>query len=204
VIDDVGNPRPCSPAEAVQRALSLVNNGGEYQLGTGDYQPVMRGGRMIDLPWTQRGEAVGCDCAGFAISWCYKLRRHRPGFNHGDWASVEDDLNSNSAIEDAEHRRELFAIADRPMPGDLLAYPTIHLPGHPQPFIGHVGIVVAVNRCAEWDPAMPQYHLLDVAQVCGPNGRRPACVRTDGSVWDRHTANWPKMEHRTKVLRALP
>ncbi len=194
------SPRPCGPAEAVQRALSLVGNGGMYWLGTGDWRPVGPMGR--DVPWTTNNGGTGSDCAGFAISWCYKLPRHRPGLNHGAWSTCSDDLNCNSAIEDAEHEQDLFVIADRPMPGDLLCYPTIYLQGHE--FVGHVGIIVAVNRCAEWDPAMPAYHLLDIAQCCGPNSRQPAVIRTDGSVWDRHDHNWPKYEHRTKVLRAKP
>ncbi len=191
------NQRPCSPAEAIQRALSIVGHGGQYWLGTGDWKP-----NATDVPWTTNNGGTGSDCAGFAISWCYKLTRHRPGFNVGSWSSCSDDLNCNSAIEDAEHAHELFEIADRPMAGDLLTYPTIYLQGHQ--FVGHVGMVVAVTRCAEWDPATPQYHLLDVAQCCGPNGRQPAVLRTDGSVWDRHDHNWPKPEHRTRVLRAKP
>lgn len=194
---------PSSSTEALQRALSLVGKGGCYWLGTGDYRPRFgRGGAVVDEPWTTNKGGTGSDCCGFAITWCYKLVRHRPGFNHGVWASVEDDINCNSAIEDAEHARELFEIADRPMPGDLLTYPTIYLAGHPDPFVGHVGMVAAVTRCAEWDPATPQYHLLDVIQCCGPNGRAPAVIRTDGSVWDRHDHDWPKPEHRTRVLRA--
>ena len=187
---------PCTATEAVQRALSLVNNGGCYWLGTGDYRPH----GTVDLPWTTNNGGTGSDCCGFAITWCYKLVRHRPGFNVGSWSSCSDDINCNSAIEDAEHAGELFEIADRPQPGDLLTYPTIHLHGHE--FVGHVGMIVGASRCLEWDPTTPQYHLLDVAQCKGPNGRAPAVVRTDGSVWGHHDGLWPKPEHRTRVLRA--
>lgn len=197
----VAGARPCSPAEAVQRALSLVGKGGRYVLGTGDYLGDDK------PPWTTRDGLSGSDCAGFAISWCYKLPRHRKGYNVGSWASVSDDLNCNSAIEDAEHARELFVPADRPQPGDLVTYPTFTLlasDGTHKTFIGHVGIVTGVSRVLEWDPETPQYELLDIAQCKGPNGRAPAVVATDGSVWAHHDTVWPKPQHRTRVLRVRP
>lgn len=195
-------PRPCSPAEAVQRALSLVGNGGMYILGTGDYL-----GETMP-PWTTRAGASGSDCAGFAMSWCYKLPRHRKGYNVGSWASVSDDLNCNSGIEDAMHQRDLFELViGAPQPGDLVTYPTFTLlapDGTSRKFIGHVGIVVGVSRALEWDWTTPQYELLDIAQCKGPNGRKPAVVATDGSVWAHHDTVWPKPQHRTRLLRARP
>ena len=201
----VVQPRPCSSTEAVQRALSLVGKGGQYWLGTGDYRPRTVAGQLVDQPWTSNNGGIGSDCCGFAVDWCYKLPRHRPGYNVGSWSSCSDDINCNSAIEDAEHARDLFEIADRPMPGDLIAYPTIYTKDGLE-HVGHVGIIVAVNRCAEWDPTTPQYYLLDVVQVCGPNGRMPAAIRTDGSVWDHHDVKpfVTKPEHKTRVLRARP
>lgn len=193
-------PRPCTAAEAVERALSLVGKGGQYVLGTGDY--------LGDTPpWTTRAGLTGSDCAGFAMSWCYKLPRHRKGFNVGSWASVSDDINCNSGIEDAQHARELFdLVTGAPQLGDLLTYPTFSViaDGQPYKFIGHVGIVVGVSRAVEWDPATPQYELLDIAQCKGPNGRAPAVVQTDGSVWAHHDAVWPKPAHRVRVLRVRP
>lgn len=174
--------------EAVRRALELVGRG-IYQLGTGDI------GSTGDDPR---------DCFGFAVCELYGLRRHRPGFNHGPWSTVEDDLNCNSLIEDAVHARELAEVVYTPAPGVLLAYPTIRLPGHPEPWIGHIAIVVGVSRCASWDHGRPNYSLLDVAQCRGPDGRRPGIVATDGSVWDHHDALWPRPEHRTVMLRVLP
>ena len=160
-------PRPLFVADrAVAHALAMVGRG-VYQLGTGDL------GSNIDDPR---------DCFGFAVCEAFGIRRHRQGFNVGPWATVADDLNCNSAIEDARHAGELFALTSRPELGALLTYPTIRLAGHPQPFIGHVGIVVGVSRCLEWDPAHPHYALLDVVQCRGPNGRRPGIVATDGSV----------------------
>jgi hypothetical protein len=207
--EDVNEPRPCSAAEAVQRAQSLLvrmrsgaTDGATYQLGTGDYRPTVVAGTLIDRPWTHRGQDFGSDCAGFAISWCYRLQRHRDGYNHGPWATVSDDLNCNSAIEDSEHALELFAPAvGIPLPGDLVTYPTIRLPGHPQVWIGHVAIVLAV-RATAWDPTSPRYDLLDVAQCCGPDGRSPPVLATDASHWIAHDRTWPKPEHRTRVIRA--
>lgn len=181
-------PRPhYTAAAAVAQARALVGHG-VYQLGTGDD--------------TSKGDDPR-DCFGFAVCELYGLRRHRPGFNRGAWATVEDDLNCNSAIEDAGHAGELFERVQTPAPGILLAYPTIYLHGHP-PFIGHIGIVVGVSRCLEWDHEHPDYALLDVVQCHGPNGRKPGIVATDGSVWSHHDALWPKPEHRTAMLRVLP
>lgn len=207
----MSEPRPCSGAEAVQRALRMVNNGGQYVLGTGDYRPTIINGKLVDVPWTWREGMLGSDCAGFALSWCYKLKRHRQGFASGrlpdfyrDLSDVDDDINCNSAIEDALTTKDLFRVVDRPEPGCLLVYATLKLPGHPRPFIGHVGIVTSIKRVAEWDIAMPQYHLLDVAQCKGPNERKPGVVATDGSLWDAHDRNWPKPQHRTVMLAAQP
>lgn len=200
-------PRPCSAAEAVQRARRLVGNGGQYVLGTGDYKPQTIGGNLVDVPWTERHGLIGSDCAGFAISWCYKLPRHRPGYNHGPWATVSDDLNCNSALEDAQHARELFLVTDTPAPGVLLVYPTITLlgsDGASHQFIGHVGIVLGCGRVTTWDPHAPHYEQLDIAQCKGPNGRSPAVVATDGSVWSHHDTIWPKPQHRVYMLQALP
>lgn len=179
--------RPCSAIAAVTVARSLVGTG-VYELGTGD----------CDTP-------IGgpSDCAGFALCRCYGLRRHRPGFNRGAWASIEDDLNCNSAIEDADHHCELFVRADRPALGDLLAYPTFRLLGHAAPWIGHIAIVVGVARVLEWDPARPQWHLLDVVQCAGPNGRNPGIVATDARHWDDHDAQWPRSLHRSSLLRVV-
>ncbi len=182
-------PRPRYTAEqAVAQARALVGRG-VYQLGTGD----------IDTRYDDPR-----DCFGFAFCEVYGVRRHRPGFNHGPWASVESDINCNSAIEDADHAGELFERVDTPAPGVLLTYPTIRLVGYPQPFIGHVGIVVSVARCIEWDPEFPTYAMLDVVHCHGPNGRRPGIAATDGAVWGHHDQNWPKPEHRTAMLRVKP
>ncbi|HEU4726784.1 MAG TPA: peptidoglycan-binding domain-containing protein [Kofleriaceae bacterium] len=198
-------PRPCTAEEAVARAMSILNKGGQYQLGTGDYRPKTVDNQLVDLPWTtSSGGALGSDCAGFALSWCYKIPRHRPGLNVGPWSTCSDDLNCNSALEDADHARDLFARATgRVQPGDLLTYPTITLPDHPgKEWIGHVGIVIGVSRAAGFNLASPDYSLLDIAQCCGPNGRAPAVIRSDGSVWNQHDHQWPLPQHRTVVLRA--
>lgn len=177
--------------DAVDRARALVGRG-VYTLGTGDMDSKDDDAR---------------DCFGFAFCELYGVRRHRLGFNRGPWASVEDDLNCNSAIEDADHAGELFERVQTPAPGVLLTYPTIRIRGQDgvlHQFIGHVGIVVGVARCLEWDHDHPSYSLLDVAQCRGPNGRKPGIVATDGAVWDHHDATWPKPEHRTVMLRVKP
>lgn len=185
--------RPCSPVAAVTVAKSLVGHM-TYWLGTGDW----------DTPLNGRTDCV------WAFVRCYGVKRHRPGYNRG-WRdpdgrtpSVVDDINFNALIEDADHNRELVVRADRPQLGDILCYPTIRLPGHPLPWIGHGSIVIGVDRVLEWDPATPQWHLLDVAQCCGPDGRTPGVLATDASHWDSHDRTWPKPEHRSALLRVVP
>lgn len=177
-------PRPLyTAAQAVAQARALVGRG-VYTLGTGDI--------------TSKGDEPR-DCFGFAVCEVYGIKRHRPGFNRGAWATVSDDMNCNSAIEDADHAGELFERVFTPAPGVLLAYPTIRLQGHV--FIGHIGIVVGVSRCLEWDHDHPDYALLDVCQCRGPNGREPGIIASDGSIWSHHDTLWPKPEHRTAMLR---
>lgn len=178
-------PRPLHPADAaVRHALAMVGRG-VYRLGTGDLDS------NDDDPR---------DCFGFAVCECYGIRRHRPDFNRGPWASVEDDLNCNSAIEDADHHRELFVRADRPQLGDLLAYPTFRLVGHPEPWIGHIAIVTGIDR---WDPAHPRWEQLDIAQCCGADGRTPGVLATTAAHWDDHDRIWPRPEHRSALLRVV-
>ena len=187
-------PRPCLPAEAVRRALSVVGQG-IYSLGQGGYDPL-----VPTKPWTGAGES--CDCSGFA-SWAYKLPRDRPGFNHGAWSSVSDAINTDSLVEDGEHRNELFVVVGVPAAGDLLCFPGIRIPGQSKRVrIGHVSIVTAVGA-AEWNTHDPDYRLLTVAQ-CFP--RRPAIQETDGRLWNARqmfkgqtNAAW-----RTRILRAVP
>lgn len=175
-----------------------------YLLGTGDYRPHPGGS---DLPWTPYTgptgtQAYGSDCAGFAICWAWKLVRHRPGFNRGRWSTVEDDINCNSAIEDANHKQELFTEVDTPRPGDLLAYPSFYLrlnDGTRHQFIGHVGLVSSVPRL--WDPKHRNYRGCGVIQCHGPNGFKPGVVVTDGSIWQQHDVGWPKPEHCTHIIR---
>lgn len=192
----------CSAGEAVDRARSLVNKGGQYILGTGDYRGVVNG---TDLPWTKYYaksspwyNKPGSDCAGFAICWTWKLRRHRPGFNVGPWATVSDDINCNSALEDGLHKQELFVTLPEKacvQPGDLIVYPTIVVAG--KKFIGHVGLVERIPikfTYGDWSE-------LTVIQCHGPNGHTPGVVRTDGSVWEHHDSLWSKLAHRTRIVR---
>lgn len=201
------DPR-CSFGEAVARARAIVGKGGQYILGTGDYVEPKETEK--DLPWTPYyGTAgspwfgkAGSDCAGFAICWAWKLRRHRPGFNVGPWATVSEDINCNSALEDGLHKQELFVTLPEGgciQPGDLLLYPTFRLKVEDgvKTFIGHVGLVETVPvgfRYGAWAD-------LSIIQCHGPNGTTPGVVRTNGSIWARHDELWPKLEHRTRVVR---
>lgn len=192
----VNSYEKCNAQEAVARAQAIVGKGGHYFLGEGDYNVGKPGNPPgLDLPWTGEG---GSDCAGFAICWAWKLRRHRPGFNSGPWASVSDDVNCNSAYEDGLHKQELF-VAVKPgeqvAPGDLLLYPTFVLGG--KRFIGHVGLIESVPDGFTYG----DWRRLSILQCHGPNGYTPGVVRTDGSIWAHHDMVWPKEAHRAHVVR---
>lgn len=186
-------PRPCSREEALSRMLSLVGQDFPYVLGTGD----------IDGQTTRSDGKRGMDCAGAAQCYAYKVKRHRKGYNKGPWASVTDDVNTNSGIEDAEHGQEIWRIVtdyEDVLPGDLIAYPTIYVKGVKEPFIGHVQMVVKVPQ---WWRRKDGYSALTVAHCHGPTGRRPAVTIDNGGACDRHDAKWSKPEHRTRILRVV-
>ena len=202
-------PRPCSALEARERLLSLVGQG-TYVYGTGDYRPKVIGGKLVDKPWTTHESGlVGSDCAGVAICWAYMLRRHRPGFARGravGFDDVDDDINCNSAIEDALTARELFEVVTTPAIGVILAYPSFSIKdadGEVHQFIGHCAGVVSIDRCLEWNPLEPDYSLLDIVQCRGGTGRKPGVIRSDASLFDHHDAKWSQPARRTVMLRAI-
>lgn len=185
---------PCTSSEALNRArVQLVKGGGQYLLGTGNYKP-----NNDTDPWTYRNSELGSDCAGFAICYCWKLVRHRPRFNHGPWATVEDDINVNSILEDAVHKQELAeGVVTKPELGDLICYPTFQYRDRGKKFIGHVAIINCVP--ASFQPG--RYDTLAIIQCHGPDRFKPGVVATDGSLFLHHDSLWPKDEHRTKIVR---
>lgn len=201
---------PCTAKEAVARGVAALRMGGQYGLGSGDYHPGPYAPPMTngDVPWTSSPDPAfpgpSSDCAGFAICYAWKIRRHRPGFNKGWWATIEDDVNVNSAIEDGEHKAELFITpphGSTPQPGDLICYPTFRLQGVPRPFIGHVGLIELVPD--DWHPG-DRWSRLTILQCHGPDGFKPGVVRTDASVFDHHDSQWPgsgNAARRTVIVR---
>jgi hypothetical protein len=188
------DPRPCSAAEAVERALQYVGKT-TYKLGAGGYKLAAPDAP----PWGSKGGVTfGLDCSGFA-TWCYRLPRTRLPFARGPGSRVADAINTDSIVFDAENARELFEVVTTPALGDLLVYPGLWQAGS-RTSIGHVGIVTGVP--AEWDPAAPQYQLLQVTH-CSPSSaarKWPTGIKTtDGGIWrDR------KGKARTRVVRVVP
>ena len=207
-------PRPCDATTAFARMDAIAGVSMPYIYATGDYDP-----HNPDVPWTTRAKdgKRGSDCAGAAICYAYELLRHRPGFNHGSWATVSDDINTNSAIEDAEHESDVFEIVtdDDLQVGDLLMYPTIQLRTHDangvegdwvrnsdgsiRQWIGHVQML-AESPPAGWTRAQG-FVKLRVLQCFGPDGRMPAVMETDAHAMDTHNTQWPLPQHCVKVLR---
>lgn len=227
----MSQPRPCSPAEAVQRARALADlelsrspaNRHPYILGAGRYDP----SRPDDEPWTlaptpEARERVrqrfggkdrkGLDCRGYT-NYCYRLPARRDGYNAG--GSVAGYVNTDSMLEDARSSApDLFRIARSPSPGCLVVYPSIRRGdlrtegGYTSDLgkrvrVGHVGIVERY-RGAEWDPARAEcWALLDVLQ-CGSAGL-PAVRAIDGSLWGRaatYAFSHPITKQVTRLTRA--
>jgi len=185
-------PRPQrTAAEAAAYARSMVGRG-VYRWGTGNHH--------------SKGDDER-DCWGFAFCECYLVPRHRPRFNADRWrdadgrtASVVDDLNCNSGIEDADHAGELLRRVHIPMVGDLIAYPTIIMAGDRY---GHVKIVIGLDRLAHavWDPSKPDWSLLDTVECCGPNGHRPGIVLGNGAAMNDRDRRVKDPRDRTALLR---
>lgn len=184
--------------DRVARALTMRDLG-QYVLGTGGWRP-----NGPDVPWTahHKTKLIGSDCSGFAISWCHKLVRHRPGFGRGDGkhpAYVEDDISVDSTIYDARHNQDLFYVVDGPpAPGDLLIMPGRYSPRGTRLAIGHVVLVVMTPLERNGWSDMLAIHCR------GPNGKRPGVVVTDASVCARHDAKWLRVpDMQTQIVRRI-
>lgn len=171
-------------AEVVARARAAKGTG-VYKLG-GIQLPVFDAEHCTTAP----GWAT--DCSGF-VCWAWGIKRDRPGFNRGPWSTVSDDVNTDSIVQDATHKQELFTPVVLPAPGDLLVYPGAWQGGY-RVLIGHVGLISSVP--AGYTPG--DYSRLQVVQCHGPNGANMV-VETDGSIWAHHDANWPK--YKSMIVR---
>lgn len=165
-----------SPNEAIARAYAV--------LGTGHY---LLGGTDLPQPDGQRlsrgrGFRPGwrMDCAGLVL-WAYDIPRHEPGANRGPWATVEDDWNTDSMIEDSQHHQARFFPVDRHRvrEGDIVVYHTSHADGLTT--MGHTALVVGVK---------PSDGSITVIQCHGPNGA-VAAVETPDTVFQLHDRAHP-------------
>lgn len=193
---------PCTALEAVDRAMRMFQQC-EYQLGAGDYD------RRTDAT-PQRA----FDCCGFAISYAWKIRRHRPGYNrhtrasellpHG--ATVVDDVNVDSFYEDAAYGVQELGVAllqhEAPRPGDLAITRSIrkgdvlHAPAFSE--MGHVRMFT--KGPVAWDPNHPSYASCTLVQIHGPNGTVGPVV-SSGLELDHWNANWPTPRFCVVVVR---
>jgi hypothetical protein len=151
---------------------------------------------------TEQDGRWGWDCAGAAISYAYRLFRHRPGFNRTAHASVEDDINVDSIIEDADPSRggrgELGELVTVPSPGVLLMTPTIRIAEKRFIEPGHVRLVIDASR---WDPSAPRWCDVVYLECRGPAHRKPGVVRDTGGSVDTHDRLWPLPQHRAVMVR---
>lgn len=193
---------PCSSADALARIAKWLGKC-TYVLGGGGFNVL-----SPDNPTKPKRRKDGTlvtyalDCSGW-VTYLYKLLRTRKGFNVGKWATVSHAINTDSIVEDAEHKQELFYVVAYPVLGDLIVYPGSWEDSDgdgdldQREDIGHVGIIVGVP--AEWDPARPQYELLTVVHCSPSNAKRKwktGVKRTNGALWvDR------KGRAKTRIVR---
>jgi hypothetical protein len=190
---------PCGEAEAVQRMLELeASRRGQYVWGTGNYDP--KHPELLGM--TTNHSLEGWDCAGAAVCHAFRLFRHRPGFNRQPHATVDDDINVDSILEDADPDRgglqELGELVTIPAPGILLLTPTIRLPEKAFVQPGHVRLILDATR---WNPSAPKWADVTYLEVHGPNGHTPGCTRSTGESVDVHDKLWPKPMHRAAMVR---
>lgn len=149
------------PGKAIARAHGLLGKGYPYVLGAGNREGATKvalkraGGITYWSP-------LGFDCWALADAYAYEHPRHDPGFNCGAWATVSDDRNCDSAIEEAEHIGKAYEEIDRPEIGCLIVMPSIRDKDGHRIRIGHVWLAVIVPDA--WDPAKPQYDTIITLQ----------------------------------------
>lgn len=194
-----------TPAEYIARLRTQVGKG-EYQLGAGGWDP-KHPDTCFHPHWDVENHpgVIGCDCSAYAIKYGLKLSGHRPGFGRGPGAHVVDYINSDSALYDAIHNRELFELVEGPpIEADLLVIPSrFDSKTGVRIGIGHVMATVR-NRALEWDhEVLPRpWHLVDVVQCRGPNGARPGVIESTAEYCARHDAKWVKVpEMWSQVIR---
>jgi hypothetical protein len=190
---------PCSPEQAVQRMLDLeTSRKGCYVWGAGHFDPDHP--EMLGMT-TVKG-MTGWDCAGAAVSHAFELFRHRPGFNAQPQATVSDDLNVDSILEDADPRRggllELGELATIPAPGILLLTPTIRIPAKNFVDPGHVRLIIDATK---WDPSASKWADVTYLECCGGPGRAPGVIRNTGESVDKWDSVWPKWNMCAAMVR---
>ncbi len=190
---------PLSPEQALQRMLELeASRKGVYSWGAGHFDPLHP--ELLGMTLGEdRSIGLGWDCAG-AISYAYGLTRHRPGFNRQAHATVEDDINVMSILEDANGalggHEELGERVTIPAPGVLLLTPTVTIAAKHFAEPGHVRMILDATK---WDPKAPRWADVVYLEACGPNGRSPGVIRNSGESVDRWDKLWPS--HRAAMVR---
>jgi hypothetical protein len=183
------------PEVAVARALSLLGKGWPYVLGAGNH----KGPTRVKLK-SGTYTPLGFDCWALAGAYAFEQPRHDPGFNIGPWATVSDDRNCDSAIEDAEHKKQGYEVIDTPELACLIVMPSIRDENGKRLRIGHVWLGVGVPET--WDPAKPQYDLIDTIQCQAstfPAIKRGPGPRHDGRTYHGVTDDaW-----RIRILRVI-
>lgn len=122
-------------AELVARAKSALRQGTTYRLGAG---------APPSSP-SPADQSHACDCSGFVL-WALGVNRYQPLFQFLYKELGYYWMNTDGMIADARNPTGLFSVADKPLPGDILVYPSNYYAKKlgwkgSGPRIGHTGII---------------------------------------------------------------
>jgi hypothetical protein len=183
-------PSPADPladnrARAVDRARAAATKPATYKLGAGGRSPT------APTPHTIRDGVLGSDCVGFT-SWCLGHDRYQPK----TFSLYDGWINTDSLMADARGKREWYEPIARPVPGDVVVYPSTYKDGVRQR-IGHIGLVSFVPDGMPADvyalPAAERRSWLQrvlVIDCAGAAARRPYAIKEAPAAptWDKPDA----------------
>lgn len=161
-----GAIRPTTPAEAVERARSMIGyvpaphvlTPAGYQVGPIEYrlEPGYNGGANPDAAhpasWSFGYRTPTADCVGL-VAWAMGFDRYQPDGRFPWWGGW---VNTNSMIADATRTRTYFEQIPAPELGCAIVYET------QGGTIGHVGLVVDPLP-AEWGGNWRDLRVIDCA-----------------------------------------
>lgn len=196
----VAKPVPVKPklralADTLSKAWFWTTQKAKYILGEGGRDP------NASTPFTpDKNGVVGSDCVGWVL-WALGVDRYQPKlFTYYDgW------MNTDSIIDDAQKGvgGRLWKLLNKPEPGCLVIFPSLHNAAGKMTRMGHVGLVVEVpgewpDDFASWS-AKERTELLKHVKVidCNASFARRLAGKAIGQItaadlWNKPDAVWVK------------